>query len=322
MAKKVKLSLNSPIVRKGMSSMSDGEQEIFRELFKHYQDWDNDNNIRLTRVNGWNDVTDAYWGELPSDWPYDSRIVDPRLRTTVIDKDARLINSKLRGRLVPREGADVLSARFNNAILDFQWDSANHGGSMESKLLISSQDARLYASKFGKVTWLVKKDKDGKVTFEGNEYEPLDIRDCGIDFGSNNSKDAKWFQHREWIVIENLEEFNKTASPEAKFKNLDKLRGMIAENPISASAGGDKRSNRYASRVKHLKGLQDRVGLDVAFPVIEMCTEYREDRWVSFTPSHGLILRNIKNPYDHGKIPIVQLKYYSLQDDPIGESEV
>lgn len=302
-------------------NMSDTEKEIYKELDRHYQDWTNDNDIRRTRVNGWEDVTDAYWGELPENWPYDSRVVDPRIRTTIIDKDARLINNKLRGKLVPREGGDVLSARFNNAILDFQWDSANHGGSMKSKLLISSQDARLYGSKFGLVKWMIEKDGD-KVTFEGNEFQPLDIRDCGIDPASTGIKDAKWFQHREWVAIEDLEKFNQTASKKAKFKNLDLLKGSIAENPIGASSGGDKRSTRYLSRVKQLKGLQDRMGMDPAFPVVEMVTEYRKDKWISFTPSHGIIHREIDNPYEHRKIPIVQLRYYPLQDDPIGESEI
>lgn len=302
--------------------MSDKDQEIYKEVDKHYQDWTNDNDIRRTRVNGWNDITDAYWGELPEDWPYDSRIVDPRIRTTIIDKDARLINNRLRGKLVPREGADVLSARFNNSLLDFQWDSANHGGSMESKLLISSQDARLYGSKFGLIKWKIDQDDDGNTIFEGNEFETLDIRDCGIDYGSTGIKDAKWFQHREWISLQELEDFNKTATKGSKFKHLDILKGSISENPISTSSGGDKRSNRYLSRVKELKGLEDRTGRDNAFPVVEMVHEYRKNKWVSFTPSHGLVHRDIKNPYAHSQIPIVQLRYYPLQDDPLGESEV
>lgn len=293
--------------------MDSSDKKIYNDIWEHYQDWGNDNDIRRTRVGGWNDVTDAYWGELPVDWPYASRIVDPRIRTSLIDKDARLINNKLRGRLVPREGSDVLSARINNAVLDFQWDTANHGGSMEDKLLMSSQDTRLYGSKFARVIWK-KEICDDKVIFEGNEFEPLDIRDCGLDPACNNIKDAKWFQLREWVAIEDLEKHNKTALPGAKFKNLDILKGNLG--------GGDKRSNRYQSRVKELKGLEDRLGRDSAFPVVELVTEYRKDRWISFAPRHGVVMRDIKNPYDHYKIPIVQLKYYSLQDDPLGESEV
>lgn len=295
------------------------EERTLIEVQEHYSDWTDDMETRLHRKNGWNDVTDAYWGELPEDWPYISRVVDPRIRTSIIEKDARLINSKLRGRLVPREGGDVLGAKLNNAILDYQWDTASHGGSMESKILISSQDTRLYGSKFAFIPWKVKYDKDGKLRFEGNEMEPLDIRDCGIDPSANHIRDAKWFQHRKWWFIEDLNEHNKHAEAGAKFKFTRELQRRMKDPTYQIS---DKRKNEYVSRVRQLKGLEDRLGEDIAFPVVELVTEYREDRWITFAPQYNLIVRDIKNPFDHGKIPIAQLRYYPLQDDPLGESEV
>jgi len=118
-------------------------QSVFSEVNSHYVMWKEDNDTRRTRKNGWNDITDAYWGKLPADWPYISKVVDPRIRTSLIEKNARLLNSKLRGRLVPREGGDVLKARLNNGILDFQWDAANDGGTMLSKWGTMDMDTRL-----------------------------------------------------------------------------------------------------------------------------------------------------------------------------------
>ena len=118
------------------------------QINQHYRMWTEDNEKRWTRRFGFNAVTDAYLGKLPSDWPYSSKVVDPRIRTSLTEKNARLLNGKLRGRLVPREGGDVLKARINNALLDFQWDNANYGGSMLSKWATMDMDARLYASKF------------------------------------------------------------------------------------------------------------------------------------------------------------------------------
>jgi hypothetical protein len=295
------------------------EDETLLEVSQHYQDWTEDNDKRALRKNGWNDVTDAYWGELPKDWPYQSRVVDPRIRTSIIEKDARLLNNKLRGRLVPREGGDILSARVNNSVLDFQWENANHGGSMETKMLISSQDARLYGSKFAFVTWKTEKDKDGKLIFDGNELEPLDIRDCGMDAGATHIKDAKWFQHRKWWYIEDLEAYNETVGKESRFQFTEELKRLMKDRSYQHS---DKKSTERLSRVKQLKGLEDRLGEDRAFPVVELVTEYRKDRWITFSPHYKLVLRDIDNPFDHGRIPIAQLRYYPLQDDPIGESEV
>ena len=98
----------------------DKDEKIINEVTEHYKAWTDDNDIRRTRKNGWNDITDAYYGKLPDDWPFTSKTVDPRIRTSIIEKNARLINSKLRGRLVPRETGDVLKARIQNVVIDFQ----------------------------------------------------------------------------------------------------------------------------------------------------------------------------------------------------------
>ena len=45
-------------------------------------------------------------------WPYRSRVRDPRVRTALIKKNGRpQLNIKLQGRLVPREGGDNVKAK-------------------------------------------------------------------------------------------------------------------------------------------------------------------------------------------------------------------
>jgi len=289
------------------------DEQVLKDVLSHYEMWTDDNDIRRTRKNGWDDVTEAYWGRLPKDWPYTSRVVDPRIRTSLIEKNARLLNAKLRGRLVPREGSDVIKARINNALLDFQWDNANYGGSMLDKWGKMDMDTRLYASKFGLVKWR-HEERDGKVVFDGNELTPLDIRDCGLDPSAEHIRSAKWFQHREWAKIEDMEEVSDI-SGDLMYPGLNKLKELMQNN-------SDKRENAYVDKVLSLKGLSDRVGDDKAHQTIEVVTEYCEDYWITFSPRYKHILRKIKNPYKHGKIPVVQLRYYPIQGDPHGESEV
>lgn len=303
MAKQIKLS-------------PEQKEKILIEVDSHYQDWNEDNNKRRTRKDGWDDVTDAYWGKLPDDWPFISRVVDPRIRTSILEKNARLTNGKLRGRLAPREGGDILGAKINNTLLDYQWDSANDGGSMSIKMSISDMDARLYASKFALIKWRYEEDEDGNVIFDGNEFYPLDIRDCGLDPAASHIRDAKWFQHREWMFVEDLEKKSDS------FPGLDKLLSKIKQQQSNKAVRSSERKNEYVSRIKTIKGLEDRVGSDIAFPMVEIVTEYRKDMWITFSPEHKVILRVIENPYEHGKIPVSQLRYYPLQDDPYGESEV
>lgn len=288
------------------------------EVDSHYQQWTKDNEIRASRRNGWNDVTDAYYGKLPDDWPYTTMIVDPRLRTSLLEKNARLINTRLRGRLVPREGGDDAKAAINNAILDFQWETANDGGSMQIKLSVCDMDARLYQSKFGLVSWKHDVDEDGNVLFDGNEFYPLDIRDCGMDPTATHIRNAKWFQWREWAKLEDLEN-QQNARGDPIFKNLDKIRIEIANKLSNPKA--TRRDTEYTPRVLQLRGLEDHTGEDYSFPVVKLVHEYRKDRWITYAPDFGLILRDIENPYNHKKIPIAQLRYYPIQDDPLGESE-
>ena len=294
----------------------ENDKKTLLEVTSHYRMWTEDNDQRMRRKNGWNDITDAYWGKLPKDWPYISKTVIPLLRTSLIEKNGRLLNSKLRGRLIPREGGDTISAIINNAILDFQWDNAQDNGSMMTKFEISDIDTRLYGSKYAYIYWKYECDEDGKVIFDGNEMQPLDIRDCGIDPTSSGIKDAKWFQVRTWEKLEDLE--NQTINGKPVFKNLGRLRRKVAEMENKKSATRPE----YTPRVKQLEGLQDRMGTDMAFPVVKIVTEYRKDRWITFSPDANLILRDIKNPYEHHRIPIAQLRYYPIQDEPNGESEV
>ena len=297
--------------------------EKLHEYMTFYRHWDEDNEIRRTRKNGWDDITRAYYGELPADWPYISRVTDPRIRTSIIEKDARLLNKKPKGKVIPRNDSKAMNAAINNAILSLQWDNANNGGSMHEKLLISSQDARMYQSKFALVFWKEAVNDKGEVTFSGNEMKPLDIRDCGMDANATHVRDAKRFQHREWVYIDDLEKDNSIAG-KTLWKNLRKIKGFMKDKkfePYYVSAS-DRRDNERSSAVLGIKGLEDRAGQDSAYPMLLLVHEYREDRWISFAPRYGQIVRDIPNPYKHGKIPVAQLRYYPIQDEALGESEV
>lgn len=297
------------------------DDQVLLEVMSHWTDWTNDRDLRMDRKYGWDDITDAYYGQLPDDWPFTSRTTDPRIRTSLIEKNARLVNGKLRGRLVPREAGDVITARINNAKLDFDWDNANEGGSMLVKLSVCDIDTRLYQSKFGLAKWKVDYDEDGKITFEGNEFTPLDIRDCGMDYSASHIKSAKWFQYQSWEFVEDLE--NQTG-PDGKslFKNLGKIKKAIMDRKTETGMVSSTRDTQYSSRMKTIKGLEDRTGKDMAFPQVLVVHELREDEWIDFCPEHNEIIRRIDNPYAHGKIPVAQLRYYPIQDDPLGESEV
>lgn len=279
------------------------QKDRLQRLSDHYRRGVQDMDIRRTRKNGWNDTVDSYMGKLPANWPHTSRVTDPRIRTAVLEKTARLLNNKLQGRVTPREGGDVVKARIQNAILDYQWDAATEGGSMIEKLASADQVSRLFGASFVLNYWDVEKNS--------NEIKLIDPRDIFFDGSATHVRNARWVQVREWTTWDKLEE---------RGYNVNKWRKMAKSGEITA----DKQNTAYESVVRANRGLENRVGEqdDPENPVVEVVTEWTDEDCVIWLPKYDQIIFDGKNPYQHGQIPLSMLRYYPLPDEIYGESEV
>lgn len=258
-------------------------------------------------------------------WPYDALLFDPRVFTFIFEKTSRLISNKPKGRLIPREGTDILSAKINNSLLDYQWDMANSGGSMISKWALMDINTRKYGASFALCKWRYECDSEGKVLFDGPEMQVLNNRDIAHDLSATAIENCNWFQVRQYVTVQELERVNDQLRSKPIYKNLDKLRFSISKDTKSygTSDGGDSRSINWLSRNRAIAGLElDPVGKDPSYKTIEIVTEYRRDRWVTFAPKHGVIIRDIPNPYQNNEIPITMLRYYTIDDDLYGLSEI
>ncbi len=293
--------------------------ELLSELMYHYQYGSDDMDRRKLRKNGWDDITKAYFGYLPSNWVYRSRIVDPVIRTTILEKTARMFAGKLRGTVIARESDDNIKAKIINAVLDFQWDSATVGGTMLEKCILADIQARLYGASFVLNYWNVTQ-KDGKI-YSGPDIKVLDNRDVFVDYQANHIKNANWVQVREWVTYQDLVN-KKNPDGTNTYSNLDFLRESLSKKDDPTSVLPERRDNKYTSMVKQLRQLEDRVGQDNYFPVIEVVTEWRRDRVITFCPRHSVILLDAPNPLETGEIPVSMLRYYPVGDDVYGESEV
>lgn len=297
------------------------EKELFTEKHRHYMTARQDLEQRINRKNGFNDADKMYASFIDkSDWPYNSVIFDPRPYTVITEKSARLIGSKPKGRLVPREDGDTLGAMVNNELLSFQWDDNGRlGESMISKWIQMDQNARKYGSSFAICKWnYTTQPQDGKrkVCYDGPDFKPINPRDVLANPSYNFIN--KWFQHREWTTLQELKSTNDVAKTNPSYKNLDILAQSIKDD---AEKRGDRRDTEYQIKNKTMRGLTDYLGEDESNKVFEIITEYTPDRWVTFVPRHGVIIRDIPNPYKHYEIPIVHLKYYPIHDDLYGISE-
>lgn len=305
------------------------EIQTFFEVDRHYsmatedldvrrKDWDKKDELFRSHIN-------------ETRWPYRSLVFDPRTFTALYEKTARILANKPRGRVIPREGGDVVKAKIINELLSFQWDDNTRADndSMLAKWAMMDQNARKYGASFGLAKWhwkrqVIREEKDGKkigkskIFFDGPNFRPLNNRDCLPNPSYSTIKN--WFQHREYLTLEELSDTNDAARGKAIYKNLDILRQQVRKD--AKDTNGDSRSTNYDVKNLSIKGLTDYLGHDEVNKVIEVVTEYRPDRWITFSPRHGVILRDIPNPYDHGQIPVVTLKYYPIDDDIYGLSEI
>ncbi len=309
------------------------ERKTFNDVIRHYDMARADLDRRRTEFNKVDELFRSHIDE--SSWPYQSLIFDPRTFTSIFEKTSRLFAKKPKGRLVPREGGDAIGAAINNQLLDFQWDDNERvdGMPMLAKWALMDQNARKYGASFALVKYRherqvkIDRKKDEKkpggkseIFFDGPDFQVLTNRDVLLNPAYSTIKN--WFQYREYVTLDELKNVNDVARGKPIYKNLDLLMQRLQlEN---SSSGGDTRSSNYTSRNKSIVGLPDRLGEDLTeqFKIIEVTTEYRRDRWVTFSSKHGVILRDIPNPYDHGQIPVVMLKYYPIDDDIYGLSEI
>lgn len=307
--------------------MNKQEEEVLNEVTRHYEMATEDLDTRRAQFNTADELFRSHIDE--SGWPYSSLIFVPRIFTAIFEKTSRLIGSKPRGRLVPRENGDVLGSKINNEILSFQWDEASRvdGEPLVIKWSQMDMNARKYGASFALVKWhyerRIKKDsKDGKPIFksvpyfDGPYFQILNNRDVLANPSYSTIK--KWFQYREYLTLSELLGINDAARGEPIYKNLDMLQDKLKEEAKVT----DRRDTNYQSRNKSIKGLQDYLGSDLFNKTVEVVTEYRENRWITFAPKHGVILRDIPNPYAHQQIPVVLLKYYPVDDDLYGLSEI
>lgn len=304
------------------------EVDIFTEVNGHYVMAKEDLQQRIQRKNGFDDSDKMYSSYIDEkNWPFKSVIFDPRPYTVILEKSARLVGSKPKGRLVPREGGDTLGAYVNNELLSYEWDDNTRlGESMISKWIQMDQNTRKYGAAFGICKWRyeckVTKDSKGakkKVFYDGPDFQVINPRD--VLSNPSYTFINKWFQHREYTTISDLETINDSARKEPIYKNLDLLKTAVRESD-KTSSGGTPRDANYVNQNKQMRGLSDYMGRDKVFKTIEIVTEYRSNRWITFAPKFGVVIRDIDNPYKHQEIPVFMLRYYPLGDDLYGMSEL
>lgn len=299
----------------------DSQEKLISEVQAHYDEAQAELDVRISHKTQGFDTYDKLFRSYidPAKWPYHAKIFDPRTFGAIIKKTTRIIASKLKGRLVPRGVGQELGARIGTELLSFQWDEIDNRTDfpMLARLAQLDMNARKYGAAFALVTWRLEKNLKGETVFDGPWLEPLNNRDVLLQPGRTSIADSDYVIVRRYVSWEELKSINDTAITgpiydEVALAQLKELKGSRGEH--------------YTSINRYLKGLDTKPSGENR---IEVCTEYRKDKWITWCPISGdkggktaLILREIDNPYEHGQIPVVRLVYYPIDDDIYGISEL
>lgn len=128
--------------------------------------------------------------------------------------------------------------------------------------------------------------------------------------GHTNISQMQYCQVSTWVSVEYLKGRDKSV-----WKNIPALIKKVKE-------GGKKKQDQDSK----YQPVNERLNGDLApetgeFAECELLTEYRKDRWITYSKEHNLIVRDIPNPQNNNELPIVMKHCFPLIDRLYGLAE-
>jgi len=244
-------------------------------------------------------------------------IFDPILSTIVYERVSRVMAQNPKGKAYAQSKDDIGKNMLMNLLLKYYYKNATEQESMLIKLRLWDLYSLVYGSMFALIPW--RNSKDG---YTGPELNIIPIRHAFPQPSRANTTDMDWFTVRNVVSIDWL----KKQDPDGwDMKSIDDLDKQLKEG----KSGGDETSLESDERKSFIeKSFFPSTYSDVAYPQVELYTEYRRDKWVTWAPqridsktSHPMILRNAENPYPDYMLPVVAKHAFPLIDSPIGFGE-
>lgn len=296
-----------------ISTTSVEDLKLETEVFSNLQDSiDYLSNIRTT----WDDKEAMLMGK-----PVDeitkkgtkSQVFDPRLSTIVFERSARVMAQSHVGHSYAESKNDVGKNKLMDLMLGYYTKCANEQFPMLMKLRMLDFYSLVYGSFFALVPWRINKQR-GHV---GPEMVLIPMRDVHVQPNTI-------FGEADWVTIKSMVsmEWLKQQDPKI-WKNIDEV-----ERDLKESGGDYRESDEEESSFVERTFTPDNQKGSKSFPQVELYTEYRRDKWITFVKrdpkkkgSQTRILRVVENPYPGYKLPVVKKDAFPLIDRVIGLGE-
>lgn len=289
---------------------------ILDEVQDHYKESDQwISKIRET----WDDKESMLLG-IPEDGmtaQSNSKIFDPRLSTIVFERAARVMSQNPKGKAYAKTKHDIGKNMLMNLLLNHYRKEANEQYSHLVKLRLLDLYSLVYGTMFALVPWRVN-PRSGYI---GPELVLINIRDAFPQPGVRNLDEADYFNVRTMTSAKWLEQ------QDASVWDMDAIKSLVFELKEQKSTGdtnnGESNKTSYLERALYPTNYGD-----VVYPKVELYTEYRDDKWITWSPqrinqktSKPHVLRVVENPYPDGMLPIIAKHAFPLIDSPIGLGE-
>lgn len=243
-----------------------------------------------------------------------SQVFDPISFEQVEHVVSHLFATRPRGRFIPREPNDTRDTMIVDEVYKYQWGMP--GQNMYKKLVRMGKQMGIFGTAFGLLQYRYeRKGVDGKMvcTFDAPFFKDLYIYDCYPDIDAMYAEDMQFFIHDEYLTLAELKAANQTVKGSKRYINLGTLEERFKGNAATAT-----QPNTYRDEVNRVRKMANREVKDR----ILVRRMYTKDKWYAIAPDYNLVIENMANPYEHGRLPIHTLLDHDYVNQLYGIGEL
>jgi hypothetical protein len=209
----------------------------------------------------------------------------PYIYSTIEKAYPKMIVSKPRLNVYPREGGDIPGAKVNEKLLDYQWYTLN----MKQKLKEWVKQGIMYGVSPIKVTWEFNEARG----IDDQRIENIPIFDFLIDPGATNFSNASYCVHRTWKTKQELKSDKGYEFP----IDMEEQTRKLTEYEQSIDA--------VKNRSRDLTSTNKLIKIDEFWGYFDPEKNGEENIYIITVANDDYVLKVQKNPYKHGKYPFV-----------------
>lgn len=229
------------------------------------------------------------------------------LQNLVIDGASRVMAQLPTGRSQVMTRADRGKNQLMNLLLEKHIFENTHSVQHPWKVKLRMWD--MYSRIYGAMPMLAVWRVDDEYT--GPDAYLINPRHCRFQPGKTTVQECDYVFVDSWVSVSWLEGRDKKI-----WKNIPELLRR-AKDDRDSKQGADERDLTYIEQ----QSRDGFVGEEGKFGQILLVTQYEKDKWTTFSPKYDITVREIKNPNNDNRIPIVMKQCYPLMDRIYGLGE-